>query len=154
MFLGNFRAARQITFAAILVQKQLEVQGALGAFRGDSKEVAKKLVLAIWSDVPALRNVEQIPRAAVLAAAVLAAAAMANGVTFFSKPSSEALATALSDSLQSYLTQVLPQLVVDTERLRGVDRELLTRAYAPFEARKPKNLIPDHLFRNSDSAHR
>jgi len=135
MFLGNFRAARQISTASLLVQKQLDVQRALGAFNGDSKHLAQTLVMATWKENPVLRNVEQIPRAA-----VLAAAAMANGAKQLERLANKPLADLVFECLRGFLAHIFPKLVMHTDRLGGIDRELLAQAYAPFKGVRPKPL--------------
>jgi hypothetical protein len=141
MLFGNFRAARQISLATLLIQKQLDVQKGLGSFRGDARHLAKTLVMATWKENPTLRNVDEIPRAA-----VLAAAAMANGVKDLDRLANKPLAEMVRDCLQGYLAHIFPVLVMDVERLRGVDRVLLAQAYMPFDGIPPKPLRLGKLF--------
>jgi len=126
---GNLRAANKIGTATALVTKLLDVERELGTFRGDTKDTANKLVLAVWAEVPALREAREIPRAA-----TLAAAAMANGVRYFDGPGqNKVLADVLFSSLRTFLGNIYPTLVLDPDSLSRVDNELMTRAYSVFD---------------------
>jgi hypothetical protein len=138
MLFGKLRAANKISLASTLVQKQLELEAACGTFKGETKATADKLVFAIWSDIPALRNLEELPRAA-----TLAGAAMANGIRHFDEAGDSKFGDLLFRCLGAYLQHVFPKLVLQPEYLRGIDRHLLDLAFVPIANAKPRKAFPD-----------
>lgn len=127
MLFGQLRAAQKMGLAAGLIQQLLEVESVCGTFKGDTKEGANRIVLAFWAKIPELREVQELPRAA-----TLAAAAMAQGIKDLDSVGNKREADMLFRCHGSFMQHVFPSLVMEPQRLRGVDRKLLDIAYAAF----------------------
>jgi hypothetical protein len=122
-FFSNLTAAWKIGQSAQFIQKYLEVENALGMFKGDPKDTSQKLVLALWADRPELKGSPML----------VAAGALANGIKHFDGKRNKSLADVLFRCLQNILEHdVHPAM--DVTLLRGADKALAEMAYAAFKS--------------------
>jgi hypothetical protein len=126
-FFANLKAASTVTLATQFVRKHLELQRDLGSFHGDVKDTADKLVLALWSDIPSLKEQREKPNAT-----LLAAASLSNGAKHFDSVGNRALGDTLIGALKTLLQHDVHKLV-NIERLSPIDSQLWDLAHAPFE---------------------
>jgi hypothetical protein len=128
---SNFKAATTVSLATQFVRKHLEIQRDLGLFHGDVADTAKTLVLALWADIPGLREQRERPNPS-----LVAAAALSKGVKHFDGAGNKALADTMVRALKTLLQHDVYKLA-RPEEMSAMDVLLWDLAHHPFEAEPP-----------------
>jgi hypothetical protein len=127
-FFGNLKAASTTSFATQFVQKHLELQKTMErGFRGDAKDTASRIVMALWGDIPELAQ-QKVGAKPLL----VAAAALANAVEFFNAQGKQVMAGDFKKALTTLMLQDVMQ-IVKLDNLSPIDQRLWDKAFAIYQ---------------------